>query len=382
MLRILAEIAGNAIHRSRLHEQTELRLRHLLALRQVDRAIASSLEIDLPLITLLDQLDQQVGVAAADVMVLDPHLNQLVIQARRGLPSQFRLLTDSRSQFLLSEIVAQRQRVILTDRAQARAFLSDFADELLPPQFAAYVGLPLVAKGEVNGVLELYFSQSLHLDEAREMFISAAADQAALAIESARLFQGLQQANIDLESAYDSTLEGWARALELRDRETQGHSKRVVELTLELAQRLGVEREQLVHIRRGALLHDIGKVGVPDAILRKPGPLTDEEWEIMRQHPVHAYEMLKSVEFLRPALEIPYAHHERWDGSGYPRGLKGEQIPLAARIFAVVDVYDALTHERPYRKAWTKARAQEYLRQEAGKTLDPQVVEAFLALNV
>ncbi len=382
MLRILAEIAGSAIHRSRLHEQTKQRLRHLVALRRVDHAIASSLEADLPLITLLDQLEQQLGIAAADVLVLDPDLNQLVIQARRGLPPQVDLLADPRDQFLLKEIVAQRRRLIVSERAQADAFFPDQADVLFPMNFEAYMGFPLIAKGEVNGVLELYFRQPLQLDEESETFINAAADQAALAIESARLFQDLQRANIDLERAYDSTLEGWARALELRDRETQGHSKRVVELTLELARRLGVEGEQLVHIRRGALLHDIGKVGVPDAILHKPGALTDEEWKIMRQHPVHAYEMLKSVEFLRPALDIPYAHHERWDGSGYPRGLKGEQIPLAARIFAVVDVYDALINERPYRKAWTKARALEYLRQEAGKTLDPQVVEAFLALIV
>jgi HD-GYP domain-containing protein (c-di-GMP phosphodiesterase class II) len=189
-----------------------------------------------------------------------------------------------------------------------------------------------------------------------------------------------QLANQELAHAYDATLAGWADALELREHETAGHSQRVVNLTLDLARRLGFSEEALVHVRRGALLHDIGKMGIPDAVLLKPTELTKREWEIMKQHPMYAYQLLIGIPYLREAIDIPYLHHERWDGSGYPLGLKGEAIPLAARIFAVVDVWDALTSDRPYRRAWPCQMVLDYLRAQAGKTLDPQVVEAFLQL--
>jgi HD-GYP domain-containing protein (c-di-GMP phosphodiesterase class II) len=183
-----------------------------------------------------------------------------------------------------------------------------------------------------------------------------------------------------LIQAYDATIEGWARALELRDMETEGHSRRVVDTTIELARQLGIEESQLVHVRQGALLHDIGKMGVPDSILQKTDSLTDEEWEIIYQHPVYANKWLTPISYLKPALDIPYCHHERWDGSGYPRGLEGEQIPLAARIFAVVDVWDALRSDRPYRKKWSKKKTRAYILEHSGKQFDPDVVEAFLAL--
>ncbi|MGH9464996.1 MAG: HD-GYP domain-containing protein [Thermoanaerobaculia bacterium] len=194
-------------------------------------------------------------------------------------------------------------------------------------------------------------------------------------------YRKLQDAYRELAEAYDETMAGWVRALDLRDHETEGHTQRVTDLTVRLARELGIGDEQLVHLRRGALLHDIGKIGVPDAILRKPGPLTDEERQIMCRHPAHAYEMLQSIEFLQPALDIPYCHHEHWDGQGFPRGLAGEAIPLAARIFAVVDVWDALRYERPYRAAWPRDRVREHLRSLAGSHLDPRVVEAFLDME-
>ncbi|RME05850.1 MAG: GAF domain-containing protein, partial [Anaerolineae bacterium] len=380
LLRTLAEIAGNAIYRARLYAQTERRLQHLQALREVDHAIAASLEIGLPLVTLLNQLATHIGVPASAVLAVDGTLRQLYLEAQHNLPEDFDPLDPRRCALLLDEVIVSQRTLKIERREQIPAFYPGAEGYLLPPGCRAYQAYPLVAKGETHGVLELYLTDETPLDEDAQAFVAATADQAALAIDNARLFQGLQRANIELERAYDSTLEGWARMLELRDRETEGHSQRVVEMTLRLARRLGVPDEEMVHIRRGALLHDIGKIGIPDSILNKAGPLSEEEWRIMRQHPLYAYEMLKSVLFLHPALDIPYAHHERWDGSGYPRGLKGEQIPLAARIFAVVDVFDALTHERPYRPAWTVAQTLEYLRQEAGKTLDPQVVEAFLTI--
>jgi putative two-component system response regulator len=187
----------------------------------------------------------------------------------------------------------------------------------------------------------------------------------------------LQEANAQLLAAYEATIAGWSRALDLRDRETEGHSRRVTQLTEKLAKALGMSGEEIMHLRRGALLHDMGKIGIPDSILHKPDTLTDEEWVIMRRHPQLAYDMLHSVEYLRPALEIPFNHHEKWDGTGYPRGLKGEEIPLTARLFAVVDVWDALTSDRPYRKAWSEEEALNYIREQSGKHFDPKVVELF-----
>jgi putative two-component system response regulator len=188
----------------------------------------------------------------------------------------------------------------------------------------------------------------------------------------------LQELNKQLLVAYEATIEGWSHALDLRDKETEGHSQRVTALTVQLASRFGLPEEQLSHIRRGALLHDIGKLGIPDSILHKTDKLTEEEWVLMRRHPQFAFEMLQSVEYLRPALEIPFCHHEKWDGTGYPRQLIGKEIPIAARIFAVVDVWDALRSDRPYRPAWTKEKALEYIRDQSGKHFEPQIVTLFL----
>ena len=181
-----------------------------------------------------------------------------------------------------------------------------------------------------------------------------------------------------LQLAYDATIEGWSHAMDLRDKETEGHTQRVTELTLKMAHALHIGEENLAHIRRGALLHDIGKLGVPDSILLKEGKLTDEEWVIMRKHPIYAHEMLSQIDYLRPALDIPYCHHEKWDGTGYPRGLKGEEIPLAARMFAIVDVWDAVTSDRPYRAAWSKEQALAYIVEHSGTQFDPEIVQVFL----
>jgi putative nucleotidyltransferase with HDIG domain len=191
----------------------------------------------------------------------------------------------------------------------------------------------------------------------------------------------LKRSQEELVKAYDSTLEGWAKALELHDKETVGHSGRVTNLTLQLAEAMGIQGDGLVDIRRGALLHDIGKMGIPDSILNKNGSLTSQEAEIVRQHPIHAYNMLKNIDHLRSAMEIPYCHHEKWNGTGYPRGLKGEEIPLSARIFAIVDVYDALINDRPYRKAQPYKQVMGYLIEQSGKHFDPKVVNAFLQLQ-
>jgi putative two-component system response regulator len=187
----------------------------------------------------------------------------------------------------------------------------------------------------------------------------------------------LREANAQLLNAYEATIEGLSHALDLRDRETEGHSQRVTEVTVRLAQASNISDEEIVHLRRGALLHDIGKIGIPDSILHKPDSLTPEEWVIMRKHPQFAYDMLSPIEYLHPALDIPYSHHEKWDGTGYPRGLKAEEIPMSARLFAIADVWDAVTSDRPYRPAWTEEQARAYIHEQSGKHFDPQVVELF-----
>jgi HD-GYP domain-containing protein (c-di-GMP phosphodiesterase class II) len=251
---------------------------------------------------------------------------------------------------------------------------------LLREGFVTYIGVPLIVKGQIKGVFEIFHRSPLSPNADWMQFLQTIAGQAAIAIDNSHLFDNLQRSNQELVQAYDTTLEGWARALELRDRETEGHTRRVTELTLHLARRLGISDDELVNIYRGVLLHDIGKMGVPDQILKKTGPLTDVEWAEMRLHPQFAYDLLSPITYLHSSLDIPYCHHEHWDGSGYPRGLRGEQIPLSARIFSVVDIWDALLSDRPYRKAWPREKVLDYIREISGFILDPKIAESFLVM--
>lgn len=240
--------------------------------------------------------------------------------------------------------------------------------------------VPLIVSGKTIGVINV---ESTNVDEFTEddvQLLSTISSQMATAIERIRLYKELVHSNEELTTAYDRTLEGWAQALELRDQETQGHTERVTQLTMRLAKKMGIKESEREHIQRGALLHDIGKIGIPDSILFKPASLDEREWEIMKKHPVYAFNILSRVPFLLPATEIPYAHHEHWDGSGYPRGMKGEEIPIAARIFAIADVWDALTTSRPYRAAWNKPETMAYIKEQSGKHFDPQIVKVFLKM--
>lgn len=196
--------------------------------------------------------------------------------------------------------------------------------------------------------------------------------------EQQHVFQELQRANLELLHTYDSTIDGWMRALGLKDKATEGHSYRLTELSLALARKLDFRDDDLIRLRRGALLHDIGKIGIPEAVLNKPNKLTDKEWKLMRLHPELGYEILAPIPFLQSAAEIAHYHHENWDGSGYPRGLMGESIPIFARIVAVCNVFDALVSEQPYRYAWAEKDALSYIEAHAGKQFDPAIVQAFL----
>ncbi len=380
LLTAIGEIAASAIHRATLTQQTEERLQRLTVLRTIDLAITSSLDLHVTLDVLLNHVTVHLGADAASVLVLDPQSFTLRYAAGQGFRSGKIKQTSIRlGQGLTGRAALERRSVTVLNMQEVR---EDFVRRFLLTEegFSTYHAVPLVAKGQTKGVLELFHRSPFKAEQEWQDFLETLAGQAAIAVDSATLFDSLQRSNIELALAYDATIEGWSRALDLRDKETEGHSLRVTEMTVELARMMGMSEEEIVQVRRGALLHDIGKMGIPDRILLKPGALDEEEWEIMRRHPTYGYEMLAPIAFLRPALDIPYAHHEKWDGTGYPRGLQGEQIPLAARIFAVVDVWDALRSHRPYRPAWEKERVLEHIRQGAGKHFDPRMVTSFLEM--
>jgi HD-GYP domain-containing protein (c-di-GMP phosphodiesterase class II) len=262
---------------------------------------------------------------------------------------------------------------------------SEPGDFLRSPQFASegfkfYAGMPLTAKGQLLGVLEVYHRESFEPDNSWRGFLEALAGQAAIAIDNSLLFEGLEKVNEKLRNSYEATIESWAIALELRDRETEGHCRRVADLTVSLAERMGLEGPILDDIRHGALLHDIGKIGIPDDILLKPGKLSAEEFEVIKSHCVIARDFLSGIPLFTGAISIPYSHHEKWDGTGYPLGLAGEDIPLPARIFSIVDVWDALSSDRPYRKPWEREDILVHIRGLSGTHFDPRVAEAFLEL--
>ncbi len=326
---------------------------------------------------LLDQVTTTLKVDAACVLLQIPGTQLLEYSAGRGFRTQALQHTSLRvGEGNAGRAALERHILIIPDLVEAENGLRR-SPLFVREEFVTYVAMPLIVKGLVKGVLEIFHRTHFEPDQEWLDFLEALAVQAAIAIDNATLFDKLQQSNVELSMAYDTTLEGWSRAMDMRDKETEGHSIRVAELTLRLARSLGINEADLVHVRRGAMLHDMGKMGIPDTILLKPAPLTDEEWELMRSHPTLAYEMLSPIAYLRPALDIPYCHHEKWDGTGYPRGLNGEQIPQAARIFAVIDVWDALRSDRPYRKAWSDEKALSYINELAGKHFDPHVVEAF-----
>ncbi len=378
VLNALAEIGGSAIHRMRLLEKSIKQVDRLSSLRTIDLAISGSFDLRLSLNTVLEQMLSQLAVDAAAVLLIRPGMNRLEFIVGQG----FRTRTIASTSLRLGEgyagqaalekkIVHIKDLTAATGNLMHQGFLAD-------EEFISYFAVPLIAKGEVKGVLEIFNRSPLHVDMDWLDFLDSLSWQTALAVDNAFLFERIQRSNFELEMAYDATIEGWSKALDLRDKETEGHTLRVTEMTMKLARAMGFPDLELVHIKRGALLHDIGKMGVPDNILLKPDQLSADEWKTMKQHPQLACDMLQPITYLKSSLDIPYCHHEKWDGSGYPRGLSETQIPLQARVFAIVDVWDALTSDRPYRKKWTKDKALKHIREQSGKHFDPDVVEAFL----
>ena len=366
--------------RRKAEKQLQLQLKRLSALQDINVAITENFDLQIPLVLLLDQVINELKVDAADVLLYDPEAQNLNYVAGRGFKTNALKFTSLPLGKGMAGKAAQTLHAIyIKDLATEETSLQQ--SPLLEAEgFVSYFGFPLIARNQVKGVLEIFHRSKLEPNKEWLDYLNTLISETAIAVDNARMFTDLEKTNMELVSAYEATLEGWARTLEMRDRETEGHSQRVLGMTMQLAEKMGIHGEELIHVRRGSLLHDIGKIAIPDSILQKPGPLNDEEWDTMRRHPSIAYEMLSSINFLEPALEIPYCHHEKWDGSGYPRRLKGENIPLSARIFAIVDVWDALSSDRSYRKAWSREKVIEYIKSQSGTHFDPRVVEAFIAL--
>jgi HD-GYP domain-containing protein (c-di-GMP phosphodiesterase class II) len=376
VLETIAAQFASSIENARLFESTIQQLKRLTVLREMDSVIASSFNLGVIFNLLLSHIIEQLKIDAANILLFNSNTYQLEYLTGRGFHSNKITNTKFRlGEGLAGKAAMQRKFIAISDLSTHE---DDISSILKEEKFKSYYAYPLITKGELKGVLEVFSRSALHVSQEWINFFEILAGQAAIAIDNVSLFENLERSNFELTLAYDKTIEGWSKALDLRDRETEGHTRRVTDLTLKLAQHFGLTRTEIINLRRGSLLHDIGKIGIPDHILLKPGKLTEDEWVVMRQHPQYAYDMLASVEYLRPALEIPYCHHEKWDGTGYPRGLKGEEIPISARIFSVADVWDALTSHRPYRLAWSKEQALDYIKSQSGTHFDPKIVEAFL----
>ncbi len=372
-------LSEDITERHMAEEAIQAQLGRLQALREIDLAIMGSTDVMLTLRVVFDQIRSHLKIDAIDVMFMNPVTHILNYANSVGFKNiglveqaEFRLGLGIAGDAALNNEIRHVKNLEDVREQIIRTSLIDVE------RFVEYYAIPLYTKGSLLGIMEIFHRSPLNLDSNALDFLKILAGHTAVAIDSSHMFAGLQRANLDLLQSYDFTIEGWSKALDLRDKETEGHTQRVTELTLNLARRIGIKEDDLIHIRRGALLHDIGKMGVPDNILLKPGPLTDEEWVVMRQHPKFAFELLYPIEYLRPALDIPYCHHEKWDGTGYPRGLGGTSIPQAARLFSIIDYWDAVTSDRPYRSAWTHEKALATILSLKGTHFDPDIVDMFL----
>ena len=349
----------------------------LTLLLHLSHTFNSSLNLDEVLNRVMDEVIAAVHAERGVVMLHDPE-GRLSFRVARGMDQK--TIEDPRFQVsrgVVEKVEREGQPILTIDAQQDERFRS--RESIVVLGVRSILCVPLKNKERKLGIIYVdnRLRSGLFTEADLELF-NAIASTAAIAIDNASLFKDLQQSKEALEAAYATTLEGWARAIELRDHETEGHTRRVTDMTVRFAESLGIHAPELDHIYRGALLHDIGKMGVSDAILRKPGPLTPEERSEMQKHPQFAFEMLTPIVFLQPAIEIPYCHHEKWDGSGYPRGLSDEQIPQSARIFAIVDVWDALSNDRYYRKAWPQEQVMSHLMEQEGKSFDPRMVREFV----
>ena len=377
----IAVTVRDITRRNKTERGIQCQLQTLDALHAIDVATSSGLDLLVTVKVVLEQITSELKVDAASILLFNPHTHNLKYFSGIG----FRNIAIARSTINLGEGVAgkaglERELIRITDLRDSEEG-SRLAELLAEEEFVTYYAMPLVARGELKGVLEIFNRSALSPDQDWLDFLSDVASQAAVAMDNADLIATLQGHNTGLTFAYDATLEQLSYALDLREKLSHGHSQRLAEWTLKLGEAMGIDGPDLINDRRGALVHDFGKIGVPESILLKPGPLNDEEWELMQKHPRYAYLMLSEIPYLRAAVDIPYCHHEKWDGSGYPRGLKGKEIPLAARVFSVVEAWDMLGCDRPYREAWPNMKIREHLKSQSGIDFDPEIVEKFLELE-
>ena len=346
-------------------------------------ALNSSLDLEEVLEFILINLNQVVPYDTASIMLLDEKDGQIArIEATRGYKEKGLLEYIETVAIQIDNVLSLRT---MAQTGKSYTVPDTSVDTNWVPYkptdwIKSYVASPICVKGRIIGFLNLNHEQSGFYTNEKSERLQGFSEQAGIAISQAKLMRDLQKAHRELEKAYESTLKGWSKALELRDQETEDHCHRVELLTIKLSCQMGIHEPELTHIRYGVYLHDIGKIGIPDSILKKTSSLNDEQWKIMRMHPLYAYNILNQIEYLAPSIDIPYCHHEKWDGTGYPRNLKQEEIPIAARIFAIVDVWDAITHDRVYHSAWDEKKAVSYILEQSGKHFDPVVVDAFVKM--
>lgn len=371
---ISSQITTTILHRQ-AGDRVRVQLKRINTLNEIERAINASLDLHLTLDILVKKVHTQLEIDAASILLLNQYNHTLELFTNAGFEAHPSVVHFGHG--LAGRVAMERKTIYLPDLSLVED-KSDIDKSVESEKFVEYIGVPLISKGSLKGVLSI-FNRSRFLPDSDWMnYLEMLGSEAAIAIDNAQSFEELQTSNRELITAYDATITGWSLAMDLRDKESEGHTQRVTALALRLAEKLGINRADQINIRRGALLHDIGKLGVPDSILLKAEPLTTADWEILHQHPIFAFNMLSGIDYLHSAMDIPYCHHENWDGTGYPRGLKGEEIPLAARLFSIGEVWDILSHGRPYRLAWKREDVIAYIKEQSGKKFDPRIVELFL----
>jgi PAS domain S-box-containing protein len=376
----MANVVAIGLQKAYTFQESQALVKKLSSLQRIEQVILENLSLPSTLDILVNNLVRELGVHAADILYFHPILKSLKFITQTGFRENILQHTDLEIGEGLAGQAAETKEMIqvldLSIDGQNDSRSADFSSE----DFVSYFAVPLHAKNRMVGVLEIFHREKLDPDQDWIDLLEMIAGLAALAIDNQNLHDDLARSRNKITLGFDAIIKGWAQAMELRGIESEGHWRRVEELTMKLAAKLGLEEDTLVDLQRGALLHDIGKMGIPDQILLKNGRLTKEERKQIGRHPLDAYELLHSIDGLQSALDIPLYHHERWDGNGYPHGIENEDIPLPARIFAVVDVWDALQTDRPYRKAFTRSEALLHMKKQSGKHFDPRVVKVFLDL--
>ncbi len=366
----------------KMHSQKKIatQVGHISFLKLIGSTITTILDFESISNPLLERIREILDCDATSLYLIDKDSGTLVCRAR----CNFRSTMNGKISVPLGGkyvgIAAEEQRIVSVSDFSDLDESGSFHQLIVRENFSSQHCAPILVGNKTIGVLEVFQRKPFAPTSDWLILFDAIATQTGLALDYNTIFADLQKAFMDLKVSYEATIDGWSRAMDFRDQETEGHSKRVTTLTTTLAVSLGLKGEKIEEIYRGALLHDIGKIGIPDSVLKKPGPLDEDEWKLMKRHPVIAYRMLENIPYLKNSLNIPLYHHEKWDGSGYPEGLQGEAIPIEARLFSVVDVYDALSSDRPYRGAWSMEKTVAYIREQSGRQFDPKVVKEFLAM--